>query len=286
MNNIEKYKDKLKGALYGFTIGDAMGATTEFMTEEQIKEEHGQVTEIIGGGWLELEPGEVTDDTQMTLCIIKAVLQQKDKKDIHADTFIKDVKANFIKWYRSKPKDIGAQVRLGIIDLLDNRQIRVMRDALGNGSLMRALPLALMGNTSIRYNVSQGRLTHNNETCDDVILNYHLLINDLLNVSDNNQNPFNKLLDVDKLVDPTGHVLNTFNNALYWSRKETFEECIIGAVNHGGDSDTIAAIAGSISGITNGYSSIPQKWVDVLPEDVKVTFHHYVNYLLKFYEKS
>lgn len=34
MNNI---KDRLKGSLYGFAIGDAMGATTEFMSATEIK---------------------------------------------------------------------------------------------------------------------------------------------------------------------------------------------------------------------------------------------------------
>lgn len=49
MDNI---KNMLKGALYGFAIGDAMGATTEFMSEDEIKSEYGKLTEIVGGGWL------------------------------------------------------------------------------------------------------------------------------------------------------------------------------------------------------------------------------------------
>ena len=35
MNEI--IKDRIKGSLYAFAIGDAMGATTEFMTKDQIK---------------------------------------------------------------------------------------------------------------------------------------------------------------------------------------------------------------------------------------------------------
>lgn len=34
-------KNKIAGALYGFAIGDAMGATTEFMSREQIEEQYG-----------------------------------------------------------------------------------------------------------------------------------------------------------------------------------------------------------------------------------------------------
>ena len=45
MNNI---KNRLKGSLYGFAIGDAMGATTEFMSEDKIKSEYGKLTDIVG----------------------------------------------------------------------------------------------------------------------------------------------------------------------------------------------------------------------------------------------
>ena len=67
-------KNKIAGAIYGFAIGDAMGATTEFMNHAQIKKQYGQVTDIIGGGWLNLEAGKTTDDTQMTICVMDALM--------------------------------------------------------------------------------------------------------------------------------------------------------------------------------------------------------------------
>lgn len=56
-------KDKVRGSLFGFAIGDAMGATTEFMSTKSIKLKYGMVDQIIGGGWLNLKAGKVTDDT-------------------------------------------------------------------------------------------------------------------------------------------------------------------------------------------------------------------------------
>ena len=50
MKNLQNLTSKIKGALYGFAIGDAMGATTEFMDAKQIKAKYGKVTDIIGGG--------------------------------------------------------------------------------------------------------------------------------------------------------------------------------------------------------------------------------------------
>ena len=42
--------DRIKGGLYGVAVGDALGGTTEFMSVKEIKEKHGYLTEIIGGG--------------------------------------------------------------------------------------------------------------------------------------------------------------------------------------------------------------------------------------------
>ncbi|MGJ8539711.1 ADP-ribosylglycohydrolase family protein [Heyndrickxia coagulans] len=55
--------DKIEGGLFGLAVGDALGGTTEFMSEREIKERYGRINEIIGGGCWNLKPGETTDDT-------------------------------------------------------------------------------------------------------------------------------------------------------------------------------------------------------------------------------
>ncbi|SMQ84834.1 ADP-ribosylglycohydrolase [Bacillus sp. OV166] len=63
--------DKVKGGLFGVAIGDALGATTEFMSPEEIKKEYGRVTSIIGGGVWKVEPGETTDDIKRFYVTVK-----------------------------------------------------------------------------------------------------------------------------------------------------------------------------------------------------------------------
>jgi ADP-ribosylglycohydrolase len=45
---------------------------------------------------------------------------------------------------------------------------------------------------------------------------------------------------------------------------DSFAEAVVLAANHGGDSDSTAAIAGSLAGITRGEAAIPTDWLDRL----------------------
>ena len=59
---------------------------------------------IVGGGVWRLKPGEVTDDTDMTLCVARGILASpKDP--------IEKIGEEFIAWYNTNPKDIGLIIR-------------------------------------------------------------------------------------------------------------------------------------------------------------------------------
>jgi ADP-ribosyl-[dinitrogen reductase] hydrolase len=49
----------------------------------------------------------------------------------------------------------------------------------------------------------------------------------------------------------------------------TFEECLIGIVNQGGDADTTGAIAGMIAGAFYGMDAIPRQWKKKLNKQVR-----------------
>jgi len=64
--------NKVKGVIYGLAIGDALGRLTEFKSLPKIKSEYGKegITDLP-------EPPLYTDDTQMTVAIVEAVIQQR-----------------------------------------------------------------------------------------------------------------------------------------------------------------------------------------------------------------
>lgn len=284
-NRIISIESRIKGALYGFAIGDSMGATTEFMSHQDIKAKYGMVEDIVGGGWLDLKAGEVTDDTQMTLCVCKAL---EDTIDIsnptkQNDNFFEECCKNFAKWYDTKPADIGNCCRNVIsncrnygfkewVNFADNP------DSLGNGSLMRSMPLVL-AKQSLDTALIQGRLTHNNKECDDCVEEYYLMLRQCLTGELEKES-----LGL-KLQSPTGHVKNTIDNAEFWLfETESVEEAIMGAVNHGGDADTIAAITGSLVGAYYGYYAIPSRWICDLSEEVTKLLDHYAEFFTKIHK--
>lgn len=251
-------KNRIKGALYGFAVEDALGCTTEFMTEEQIKRIYDVHKNITGGGMLGWKRGDVTDDTDLMLCVGRAYMSK--------DNFLQNCADEFSKWYKSNPRDIGNCCRIVMSACADkpykewmlytkNRLLIGHHKDYGNGSLMRALVPAMCGDYESA--IAQGRLTHNNTLCDSIVKLYSEYLYNLLNGEN--------LLTCPGELEPTGMIRNTFVCAYYAAfRYDTFEDALIHVVNRGGDADTIGAIAGSLAGAYHGYDNIPIRWRNAL----------------------
>ena len=264
-------RDKMLGAVLGHACGDALGSTTEFMTQEQIAETYGRVSGMIGEGWLNLNPGDVTDDTQMSLCVMRALMKENRK----VSKFKRLCADEFSKWVYTMPIDVGGACLRGIrVYQLFGMYVDENDSDLGNGALMRALPCALLGLD--KFNVAQAHVTHNNRTQTRVIEGYSEQVRSLV------RGEFN-LRDDLRLQSPSGHVELTYANAVYWvSSTSCFEDAVLGAVNHGGDADTIAAVTGSLAGALHGYRSIPWHWVDCLDVELVDKLEDFVNFAIDY----
>lgn len=66
-------------------------------------------------------------------------------------------------------------------------------------------------------------------------------------------------------VKSTGYVVYSLEAALWCLlNTDNYDECVLKAVNLGGDTDTIAAIAGGLAGLSYGLQNIPQTWKNTL----------------------
>jgi len=270
--------ERARAAYLGLAIGDALGATTEFMTPAEIKSQYKVHRNIVGGGWLYLQSGQVTDDTEMSLALGDAVLTNGEWQ-------LQQVAEAFLAWMKSKPIDIGATCRRGIREYMTTGQLEVPYndwDA-GNGAAMRMAPVALytLGNEPLleRYAVEQAHLTHNHPLSDAASVTIGLMVQrailgcdrfalhavsrDLValhgNFAFNNYKGLAGSYVVDTLQTVFHYLFSTAN----------FEECLIGVVNQGGDADTTGAIAGMIAGAFYGLDAIPKRWLRKLKREVR-----------------
>ena len=62
--------DRYRGCLLGLAAGDALGTTLEFKWPGNFE----PLTDMVGGGPFNLNPGEWTDDTSMALCLAESLV--------------------------------------------------------------------------------------------------------------------------------------------------------------------------------------------------------------------
>ncbi|MET9699530.1 ADP-ribosylglycohydrolase family protein [Streptomyces sp. NPDC006529] len=279
--------DRAVGAVLGSAVGDALGAPFEFGPEGAFSARFptpGGGGEMCGGGgW---EPGEATDDTQMAVLVGESLLE-------HGGLRLPDVFDRFQRWAAGEPKDIGLQTE----DVLTNGEpwdlaaalhFQINARAAGNGSLMRA-------STSAVYFAAAGRtatmdagrriaaLTHGDAAAWEGTAVLHELVRTALAGAD----PLAALPEVLGAVDP-GHreryarvlapdwrpaLATEFNGAVWpclgtavWALRTTdgFEEALRAAVDVGGDTDTVAAVTGTLAGAVYGSEAIPRRWTGPL----------------------
>lgn len=276
MSKIITKAERVRGGFYGLAIGDALGATTEFMGPAEIaKKFPDRLKDIVGGGWLNIDAGQVTDDTAMSLIVARAVIDgyNATKGTVQLGKFLQSCKDGFVDWYKQDPVDIGNQCRK-VIEVFANKRYGKSKhfdwfseaadpNACGNGSLMRAYPAAIVNH---RLAIEQGRLTHNNSTCDVYISKYVELFRAI-----DKDVPKNRLQGYPLPKPNNGAAIwETFEGAMYWfANTDSFGDCLIGVANAGGDADTIGAVAGSIAGYYYGCRAIPERWMDSLNDQTK-----------------
>ena len=66
-------------------------------------------------------------------------------------------------------------------------------------------------------------------------------------------------------IESGGYVVSSLEAALWCvMNSESYADCVLTAVNLGGDTDTVGAITGSLAGVVFGFESIPSEWMDTL----------------------
>ncbi len=269
-------------AYLGLAIGDALGATVEFMTPREIAAQYGVHDKMRGGGWLHLRPGQVTDDTTMSLALGESILERGQVDALGAARA-------FDAWMRAKPVDIGNTVRRNLLQFrkTGNPEAPCSDHDAGNGAAMRVLPAALatLGRPEEAVRAAcraQAHVTHNSRLSDAACECLVFMVQDALRGAGKNEllhrhaHPLAarhsefKFRGVRQQRNPSGYVADTLV-AVFQAFFDTddFRGCLTDVVNRGGDADTTGAIAGMLAGAQYGMEGIPREWLNALDESTR-----------------
>ena len=278
--------DRYAGTLLGLACGDALGGPLEFLSRGEIAARFPEgVREFVGGGWLDLAPGEVTDDTQQAL-ILSAALTAAGLELGH-------FAAGLVDWLWSDPKDVGNTTRIALEALAAGEspltsgeaalRMRGKDASAANGAVMRCAPVALRfrldPNSLVEASLASARVTHAESRAAWATVAVNQAIVHLLNGGSIAEAPHAAVagvLDTEVCTailaaadrDPTavragGFVLETVG-AAFWSLLQTksARAAIERAVALGDDADSTGAVTGALAGAAYGAAALPETWRD------------------------
>ncbi len=292
MNDHETRIDRIRGAIFGQAIGDALGLGTEFLSKKKVQFIYpsglSHYSQIIQDNHRERwKQGQWTDDTDQMLCIMDSILSigQID---------ILDIAQRIFNWAKNGGMGLGQTVWhvLNQENFLQDPQGAARkvwedtgRDLAANGAVMRTSVLGLWqleNDLAVCQNAEAVcKITHFDPRCAASCVAVSLAVSHLVR----GQNNFDELIEeitphVEKIDSRVVHCfelaqsksiaalqldegLNPATAAGFWSiiNCQSFEAGIRSVIEEGGDADSNAAVAGALLGARLGYKSIDNRLI-------------------------
>ncbi len=298
----EKCLDKISGALLGTFTGDALGMPVEGWPFEAIARQYGEVREMLPA---RLGAGTYTDDTEMMIGIAESLVRCRgfNGNDL-AQTFCENFNPQRgygpgtrhvlqlikegVPWEEAAERVFpggsygnGAPMRVAPVACLYAEHPEELRRAAGNTArLTHTHPLATEGTALQAYAIALALTSDPAQPFD--ALGFLNKLKDFLAPDANDYRA--KVIAMEKLlqskpsrreiISQLGNDVTASNSvctAIYafLSHHRSFEEAVVYAVNLGGDTDTLGALTGAISGAYHGKQGIPERWLDTLEDGPK-----------------
>ena len=292
--------DKIKGAMFGVALGDALGLGTEFMSTQEVRHYYPggmrHFSQIIRDAHRRMwKRGEWTNDTQINILLAESIMSCGR---LNVSDFAKRIKA----WFKDNPTDMVDFYRWLFKDSeWENEPLkrahRIWLDYdihnASNEALPRAIITGILGGKRMMGNTLDAiSMTHDHTRCAACGMVIATMADSLLRKGEPAQ--YTELVEICNTLDPS--ILHSLErahdsasiydlelddeNALWHTRKtmaaalwaiwhcSSAEETLHCVVDAGGDADTNAAVAMGLAGLKYGYDALPEEVNNLLHYDV------------------
>lgn len=251
----------MRSCIYGLAVGDALGVPYEFCGRGTF-----ECTGMVGDGAHGQPAGTWSDDTSMALCICSSV-KQFGRVDIA------DIADRFRRWLECGDFTCGGHVF--DVGMTCERAISTgvpgkSYDECGNGSLMRTAPLAMLYCVDFDDVRAVSAITHAHPVatwscvalCDMFWVMRTVGATARSELFDRYGYIASRPVEA---VKSDGYCEHTLEAALWcFLNTGSYADCVLAAVNLGGDTGTTAAVAGALAGVYYRFEAIPPKWIGQL----------------------
>jgi ADP-ribosyl-[dinitrogen reductase] hydrolase len=296
-------QDRFRGCLLGLAVGDALGMPVEGYSAEEIRSKFGAVRDMMAASQdhfhAGLGAGQYTDDTLETLLLARSMIESCG---FSADNFAKRLSEWGCTWALDERlcRGAGFATRSSVESMVKGTAWQESGLTIPTcGSAMRASPIGLVYHCDLsivgRYADLQSLPTHcgaaaragavavavgvalcikgfskeavlriacdQSRRIDEGFANRLLWIEHLLSLE-----PSKAL----SLIGNSPMVTDTVPSAFYCFLRREPEEALILAASSGGDSDSIASIAGSLFGALLGTAWVPDRWLSRLEDKEEI----------------
>ena len=287
------------GCLLGSAIGDALGMQTEGMTPTEIMQKFKLVSDYgpgrPGSFNEKLKPGQYTDDTEQTLMIAQTIIESgkfdpvlfskmlvdhynmlESNPELNRGWGINSLAAckrllESIPWTESgvEAPTCGSSMRVSPIGLLfPDDLIELEKTARISSLPTHKSNESIGGAVAVAASVSLSIRNANIETIIKTMVNLAGKYDQILaeKIGSIEKVRYMPQINAFSILKTSILTRDVVPSALYCfaSNVLDFPKTIITAINAGGDTDSIAAIAGAISGAYLGIDAIPKKWLEGL----------------------
>jgi ADP-ribosyl-[dinitrogen reductase] hydrolase len=283
-------QDRMLGAILGFSIGDAMGMPVFGWSRTTIADWYGPVTGYHARKFpdgTEVSPGEITDDTELALCIIESITAAQG--DIHVENI--GIRMAWLARGESRrwlhPTTLAALE--GSSEEHDYRLPLRDDEIVGADMIARGLPIGLLHSMgkldSETLNADAetiARITHGSPLAHSVVQTAARMIADVTRASDSIEQSIAAIrettgvgavsLALDGERDDVPEVAVVLAEAAQLAVESvSFESLLQTAVEAGGASDSRAAFAAALYAGHKGTAVIPQRLIDDLESRIYVS---------------
>lgn len=294
-------EDLCAGALVGTFVGDALGMPVEGWTPERIERVHGRVDEMLVA---RRGAGTYTDDTQTTIALAESILEAGRVDPEHLAVRLLELHdpdrgygrgttTVFRHLRKGAPVDQaatrvfdggsfgnGGAMRIAPVGVAYRDDPDALDEAAREATrVTHAHPLGVTGGLLQARAVARAART-SPDAVDPVGFVEHVAGG--LTEADDPEGTWRERLEtLQELLaldepPPPGEIAEELGNdsrvfaslPAAWhaalAHADALEDALVQAVATGGDTDTIAAMAGAVSGALHGLSAVPDRWWDVL----------------------